>query len=77
MGWDRNDPINVWALKLHEEMHDFSGFFTGWNLSAERAFAEHIRALGKDIDSLTVADLKAAAAHASTISRDLIRRGAI
>ncbi|WP_374979036.1 hypothetical protein PSGK_19010 [Pseudomonas solani] len=75
MAWDRNDPLNALALKLHEEMHDFAGFFTGWNLSAERAFAEHIRALGKEIDALTVADLKAAADYASGVSRDLIRRG--
>ncbi|MBG7147894.1 hypothetical protein I5J29_31605, partial [Pseudomonas aeruginosa] len=52
-------------------------FCHGYNGPAQRAFARHIQGLGKSVDELTVADLKAAAAFAEAELNDLQQRGLI
>ncbi|HCE9338425.1 TPA: hypothetical protein ACM2VU_000147 [Pseudomonas aeruginosa] len=71
MAWDRNDPLNILALQLDGELRAAA------DGPAQRAFARHIQGLGKTLDELTVADLKAAAAFADAELNDLQQRGLI
>lgn len=77
MAWDRNDPLNILALQLDGELRAAADFCHGYNGPAQRAFARHIQGLGKSVDELTVADLKAAAAFAEAELNDLQQRGLI
>lgn len=84
MAWDRNDPLNILALQLDGELRAAADFCYGYNGPAQRAFARHIQGLGKSVDELTVADLKAAAAFAdaelerpATERADLTQRRAL
>ncbi|QBI77935.1 hypothetical protein [Pseudomonas phage vB_Pae_CF165a] len=73
MAWDRNDPLNILALQLDGELRAAADFCYGYNGPAQRAFARHIQGLGKTLDELTVADLKAAAAFADAELNDFAR----
>ncbi|WP_458068093.1 hypothetical protein [Pseudomonas aeruginosa] len=55
----------------------WADFCHGYNGPAQRAFARHIQGLGKTLDELTVADLKAAAGFADAELNDLQQRGLI
>ncbi|WP_208531791.1 hypothetical protein, partial [Pseudomonas aeruginosa] len=77
MAWDRHDPLNILALQLDGELRAAADFCHGYNGPAQRAFARHIQGLGKTLDELTVADLKAAAAFADAELNDLQQRGLI
>lgn len=74
MGWIP-DHVDTLVLELTEELRDVGAFCCHWNGPAQRAFAEHIQAIGKPVDLLTVADLKAAAAHSDQVCRQLIAGG--
>lgn len=73
-GLGRNDPLNILALQLDGELRAAADFCHGYNGPAQRAFARHIQGLGKTLDELTVADLKAAAASADAELNDLQQR---
>lgn len=77
MAWDRNDPLNILALQLDGELRAAADFCHGYNGPAQRAFARHIQGLGKSVDELTVADLKAAAESADAELNDLQQRGLV
>lgn len=77
MVWDRNDPINILALKLDAMLRPAADFCSGYNGPAQRAFAKHVQSLGKHVDELTVADLRAADEFASAELKDLQQRGLI
>lgn len=76
MTWNPADPLNVLALQLNDELNDVTAF-RDMNGPSQRAFAHHVQSLAKPFDELTVADLKAAAAHASAELNDLQSRGLI
>jgi hypothetical protein len=75
--WNPNDPTCQLVLQLCTELSDVGAFCSYWNGPSQYAFAQYIERLGKPIDDLTVADLKAAAAFADAELRDLQARGAI
>ncbi|GLK88290.1 hypothetical protein [Pseudomonas turukhanskensis] len=65
------------ALVLIDELRDVGSFVDGWNGPTQRDFARYIERLGKPVDALTVADLKAAAAFALAELKSLQERGLI
>jgi hypothetical protein len=77
MAWDRNDPINILALQLNEELRAAGDFCHGYNGPAQRAFSHYIQGLNKPIAELTVRELQAAAAFADAELNDLKSRGLI
>lgn len=77
MAWDRNDPLNILALQLDGDLRAAADFCHGYNGPAQRAFTRNIQGLGKSVDELAVADLKAAAAFAEAELNDLQQRGLI
>lgn len=58
------DHLDTLVLDLTDDLRDVGAFCCHWNGPAQRAFAEYVQSTGKPTDQLTVADLKAAAAHA-------------
>ena len=71
------DQLDTLVMDLAADLRDVGAFCYHWNWSAQRAFAEHIQSIGKPTDQLTVADLKAAAAHSDQVLHEQLMGGMI
>ncbi|MCO7557801.1 hypothetical protein [Metapseudomonas otitidis] len=76
MAWNP-DSLDLFAMDLWEKLRDIGAYCNHWNRPAQRAFAEYLQTLGKPIESVTVAELQAAANHSEEVVRRLANRGAL
>ncbi|MFU6375183.1 hypothetical protein ACM792_08350 [Metapseudomonas otitidis] len=74
MAWNP-DNLDLLAMDLWEKLRDIGAYCNHWNRPAQRAFAEYLQALCKPIESVTVAELQAAANHSEEVVRRLASRG--
>ncbi|MNF81886.1 hypothetical protein D3C84_641770 [compost metagenome] len=75
--WNPNDRTCRLVLQLCDELRDVGAFCSHWNGPAQFAFAQYVERLGKPIDQITVAELKAAAAYADAELKGMQARGLI